>query len=113
MPLIPSKPAAVLAALVAFSVPGPASAQECDGQRLDTIRDRCNAKFVEVETPDEQFPIYEEESGICFRPGRDDDWRWFCRGFEQFTSCRTRGRVVGVEVEIRRGEVIWTCYGDR
>lgn len=100
-------------ALLLLAAPDQAAAQaSCgDGKLVYETADRCRATYIDVLTGDRQWISIEEGQSACFVPG-DHMWEWKCRGYTEAARCRRvrtkRPPLVGVEV--RGGEVIWSCY---
>ena len=101
--------AAVLAGIAA---PGTGYAKgQCSGKQVFQTADRCRATYIDVLTGDRQWVSVQEGQQICFSPA-DTVWEWKCRGYTEATRCRRlrSKQPPDVRVEIRGGEVFWTCY---
>lgn len=100
-----------LALFLALAHAGAALAQDACAQkpvRGPVFYDRCNASFIQVDTPAGLLDVHDKSAPSCFAIS-SPVWSWRCRGFAEKGRCRTKSQTNEVRVTLNNGQVKWEC----
>ena len=85
--------------------------RSCQGNSIDSFERFCKSGLHRAGNTEGPNDASNQGSSFCFTPKERHRWRWYCRGFEEGSRCRSKSsRPLAVKVELREGRVLWTCY---